>query len=95
MQKPPAWLPTPPSHFDFVLLETSLEYEQLEKAVTSVVRYLRPRSGRLVVAEPLPSRIQRQLGLQPSEQNNELLTGSDSKQACPFSLKCAMYAYNT
>ena len=25
----------------------------------------------------------------------ELLTGSDSKQACPFSLKCAMYAYNT
>jgi hypothetical protein len=95
VQKPPAWLPTPPSHFDFVLLETSLEYEQLEKAVTSVVRYLRPRSGRLVVAEPLPSRIQRQLGLQPSEQNNELLTGSDSKQACPFSLKCAMYAYNT
>ena len=95
VQKPPAWLPTPPSHFDFVLLETSLEDEQLEKAVTSVVRYLRPRSGRLVVAEPLPSRIQRQLGLQPSEQNNELLTGSDSKQACPFSLKCAMYAYNT
>ena len=94
MRKPPAWLPSPPSYFDFVVVERPLTGDELERTVTSVARYLRPRSGRLVVPDPLPTRLQRQLGLQPSEQN-ELLSGSDARAACPFSLKCTMFAYNT
>jgi hypothetical protein len=90
MRKPPAWLPSPPSYFDLVHVERPLEPDELEKTITSAARYLRPRSGRLVVSEPLPARIQRQLGLQPNEQNEEQLS-----VGCPFSLRCSMHVYST
>ena len=94
MRKPPPWLASPPSHFDFVMLERRLGSDELERTITAVTRYLRPRSGRLVVPEPLPSRLQRQLGLQPSDQN-ELLSGTNARAACPFSVRCSMHAYHT
>ena len=47
------------------------------------------RSGRLVVSKPLPSNLLRSLGLQLSEQN-EIISGSDARTACPFSLRCAI-----
>lgn len=94
MNKPPPWLPTPPSNFDFVIVERPLPSDELERTITAVVRYLRPRSGRLVLHEPLPLRLQRSLGLQPSQQT-DLLAGADKRSACPFSTTCSTYAYNT
>ena len=96
MQRPPSWLPSPPSYFDFVAVQRPLTQTELEATVTSAVRYLRPRSGRLVLLDPLPARLQLQLGLQPSD-GGELRgeTDGNSRAGCPFSVHCAMHAYHT
>lgn len=65
--------------------------EHLERTITSVARYLRPRSGRLVLLEQLPARLQLQLGLQTIA--NEHI---DSRLGpCPFSIHCTVYCYHT
>lgn len=65
--------------------------DKLVRTVTNVARYLRPRSGRLVLPEPLPARLQQQLGLQQAASEH-----IDSRMGpCPFSTVCAMYAYHT
>ena len=97
MRRPPSWLPTPPSYFDFAAVEVALSRDGLERTVTNVARYLRPRSGRLVLQQALPERLQAQLGLQLSR--NELGaavdTDADPRSVCPFSVRCAMYVYHT
>ena len=91
MTKPAGWLSDPPSYFDFVLLQRSLLPDHLERTITNAVRHLRPRSGRLMLMEQLPLQLQLRLGLQPAA-----VDYADSKlEACPFSLKCTMYAYHT
>ena len=94
LKKPPqaTWLPEPPSYFDFVMVERPLLPEHLERTITNVARYLRPRSGRLVLMDPLPSRLQLQLGLQPSAAAERI---DESMGPCPFSIKCTMHAYHT
>lgn len=84
----------PPSHFDFAMIQQELTEEQMEAAVTGIARYLRPRSGRLVLLEPLPSHLQRRLGLQRLE--SMLNTASQSmRDACPLSVSCDLFLYHT
>jgi hypothetical protein len=73
-----------------VALPFQISNSQLDDSITSIARYLRPRSGRLLVQEPLPIHLQRRLGLQ-------LVTAVTNVQrrACPLSTGCALYAYHT
>ena len=98
MNPPPfSWLSTPPPFFDFVVVQSGLESKHLERTVTNAARYLRPRSGRMVLAEELSTRLQGSLGLQRSANELEALASSDKdpRAACPFSLLCVMHSYQT
>ena len=90
MKKPVPSLPDPPSVFDFVLVQTPLSADHLERTITNVARYLRPRSGRLVVTSPLPTRLQLQLGLQRTAAKH-----MGDRVECPFSLQCTVHCYHT
>ncbi|KAL1524208.1 hypothetical protein AB1Y20_019116 [Prymnesium parvum] len=86
---------TPPSHFDFAVVQQELEGRELEAAVTGIARYLRPRSGRLVLRAPLPVYLERRLGLQ--QLSSLVSSEQDSKNdaTCPLSLSCGLYLYHT
>ena len=82
LERPTPWVSEAPSLFDFVVLRPTWPAEKLERAVRTVSRYLRPRSGRLVLGAKLPDRLQQQLGLQRLE---EPALGTDPAGMCPFS----------
>ena len=82
LERPTPWVSEAPSLFDFVVLRSAWPAEKLERAVRTVSRYLRPRSGRLVLGAKLPDRLQQQLGLQRLE---EPALGTDPAGMCPFS----------
>ena len=84
---------TPPSHFDFAVMNQQLADDQLEASITGIARYLRPRSGRLVLRSPLPIHLQRRLGLQQIDSSVGPVL--DSSSACPLSVSCDLYVYHT
>jgi hypothetical protein len=94
LERPTPWVSEAPSLFDFVVLRPAWPAEKLERAIRTVSRYLRPRSGRLILGAKLPDRLQQQLGLQLLE---EPALGTDPAGMCPFSSNgCApTHVYHT
>ena len=94
LERPTPWVSEAPSLFDFVVLRPTWPADKLERAIRTVSRYLRPRSGRLTLGVKLPDHLQQQLGLQLLE---ELALRTDPAGMCPFSSNgCApTYVYHT
>ena len=91
---PVPWLSEPPTHFDFaVALQT--DAARLDAAVTSIVRYLRPRTGRLIVATALPAELQAKLGLRELNDEGSPDAAAATRAACPFSTTCTFRVYST
>ena len=91
---PVPWLSEPPTHFDFaVALQT--DAARLDAAVTSIVRYLRPRTGRLIVATALPAELQARLGLRELNDEGSPDAAAATRAACPFSTTCTFRVYST
>ena len=101
----------PPTTRNRALLRRFLATISVGAAIALVIHWLRRRlvlkAPILVTAEPpagepaaepsqpLPARMQSQLGLQPSEHNALLSDHASARAACPFSVRCAMFAYHT
>ena len=88
------WVSEAPSLFDFVVLRAKWPTEKLERAIRTAARYLRPRSGRLILGAKLSYSLQQQLGLELLE---EPALGTDPAGMCPFSSNgCApTHVYHT
>ena len=81
LERKTAWVSEAPSLFDYVVLLHPWPADKMERAVRTLSRYLRPRSGRLILGGALSDQIQQQFGLQP-------LLGdpsTDPSSMCPFS----------
>ena len=89
----------PPRVFDFVAVQRwplLASRDDLLTLISRSVRYVRPRSGRLLVPEePLPLKLQRLLGLREVDHELDALAShkADPFAACPFSSRCKLYVY--
>ena len=83
LERKTAWVSEAPSLFDYVVLRQPWPTDKLEAAVRKLSRYLRPRSGRLVLGTKLSYSLQQELGLQSLQEPP--LPGVDPAGLCPFS----------
>lgn len=91
-----------PSVFDFIIVQQPMLERSFDKVVSRVVRYLRPRQGRLTLPTPPASQLLQRLGLQQmrSEMEQQVSSAAEagadpSREACPFSLTCSYHLYHT
>lgn len=94
LERPTPWVSEAPSLFDYVVLMHTWPSDKMERAVRTLSRYLRPRSGRLILGTALSDRLQQQFGLQPLRDPS---LGTDAAGMCPFSSRgCApTHVYHT
>lgn len=94
LERPTPWVSEAPSLFDYVVLMHAWPSDKMERAVRTLCRYLRPRSGRLILGTALSDRLQQQFGLQPLR---DASLGTDAAGMCPFSSRgCApTHVYHT